>query len=178
MKIAVGSDIHGSLSALRAFLAQSDALGAEKILLLGDLYYHGVRNPLPDEYKPLEVATLLNARKKDLIVVRGNCDSEVDRTVSEFDMVPEAVLFLGEKRIHASHGDRYDAEHLPASEYDVVLYGHYHTGFIRRVGNTVVANPGSPSLPKGGTAPSFLLLDEKEITLYALDGALLDQQKL
>ena len=178
MKIAIASDIHGSLSALRVFLTQADALGADKILLLGDLYYHGVRNPLPDEYKPLEVAKLLNARKKDLIVVRGNCDSEVDRTVSEFDMVPEVVLFLGGKRIHASHGDRYDAERLPASEYDVVLYGHYHTGFIRKVGDTVVANPGSPSLPKGGTVPSFLLLDEKEITLYSLDGSVLDKRVL
>ena len=178
MKIAVCSDIHGSLSALRAFLDRADALGADKILLLGDLYYHGVRNPLPDEYKPMEVAALLNERREDLIVVRGNCDSDVDRTVSRFDMAAEAVLFLGGKTVHASHGDRFDAEHLPVGKYDVVLYGHYHTGFIKKIEGVTVANPGSPSLPKGGTKPSFLLLEEKKITLFDLGGGVLDAQEI
>ena len=178
MKIAVASDIHGSLCALCAFLKQAEALGAEKILLLGDLYYHGVRNPLPEEYKPFEVASVLNKIADKLIVVRGNCDSDVDQTVSDFTMASEAVLFLDGKTVHASHGDRFDAENLPVGRYDVVLYGHYHTAFIKKVGDTVVANPGSPSLPKGGTRPAFLLLDEKTITLYSLEGEVLQSQRI
>lgn len=178
MKIAVGSDIHGSLSALRAFLQRADALGAEKILLLGDLYYHGVRNPLPDGYNPLEVAKLLNERREQLIVTRGNCDSDVDLMVSEFDPAAEVVLFLGGKTVHASHGDRYDIDHLPKGKYDVVLYGHYHTAFIREKQGMVVANPGSPSLPKGGTLPALLLLEDGKISLFSLDGELLDHHLL
>lgn len=178
MRIAVASDLHGSLLYARAFFRQAEKLGAEKILLLGDLYYHGVRNPLPEGYAPLELSELLNANRERIIAVRGNCDSDVDVTVSEFDLTNSAVLFLGDKRVHASHGDKYDIDHLPAGEYDLVLYGHYHTGFIRKKEGVIVANPGSTSLPKGGTERSFLLLDETSISLYSLDGALLCAETL
>ena len=168
MKIAVASDIHGSLSCACDFLERAAALGAEKILLLGDLYYHGIRNPLPEGYAPLEVANLLNERRDDIIAIRGNCDSDVDMTVSEFDFAESVVLFIEDKKIHASHGDKYDIDHLPAIDCDVVLYGHYHTGFIKEKDGVIVANPGSTSLPKGGTPRSFLLLDESSIILYDL----------
>ena len=173
MKIAVASDLHGSLSYTRAFLEQADALGAEKILLLGDLYYHGVRNPLPEGYSPLALSELLNANRERILAVRGNCDSDVDVMVSDFDLTDTAVLLLGDKRVHASHGDKYDIDHLPAGHYDIVLYGHYHTGFIQEKEGVIVANPGSLSLPKGGTERSFILLEESSIALYSLSGALL-----
>ncbi len=178
MKIAVASDLHGSLLYARAFFQKADELGADKVLLLGDLYYHGVRNPLPDGYDPLRLSEFLNQNAHRLIVVRGNCDSAVDLTVSAFDFVESAVLMLGEKRVHASHGDKFDIDHLPLGEYDLVLYGHYHTGFIKEKGNTIVANPGSTSLPKGGTPRSFILLDEQSVSLYSLEGDLLDKKAL
>ena len=178
MKIAVASDIHGSLTAARAFVDQAAALGAEKILLLGDLYYHGVRNPLPEGYDPRGVAELLNKNAERIIAVRGNCDSDVDLTVSVFSMPAEAFLFFGGKLIHASHGDKYDIDHLPKGKADVVLYGHYHTGFIKEKAGVVVANPGSLSLPKEGTAKSFILLDEGAIRLYDLSGALIQERDL
>ena len=178
MKIAVVSDIHGSLVAARAVLQAAENLGAEKLLLLGDLYYHGARNPLPEGYDPRGVAGLLNDNADKIIAVRGNCDSDVDLTVSAFEMVKEAVLFLGSKVVHASHGDKYDIDHLPKGKADVVLYGHFHTGFIKEKDGVIVANPGSPSLPKEGTAKSFILLDEKAIRLYSLTGDLLAERAL
>ena len=178
MKLAVASDIHGSLPAAKAFLEKADALGADKILLLGDLYYHGVRNPLPEGYAPLALSEFLNEHRADLLVTRGNCDSDVDVTVSRFPLSSEVVLTLGSKTVHASHGDRFDLDHLPEGKFDVVLYGHYHTGFIREKDGVIVANPGSLSLPKGGTPQSYLMLDEEGIALFDLEGNLLCKQSL
>ena len=170
MKILVASDIHGSLPAAEAMIDLARSLGADKILLLGDLYYHGARNPLPAGYDPLAVSALLNRHKDRIIALRGNCDSDVDCTVSDFELAWEAWLFTGGKVIYATHGDRYHADHLPKGEMDLLLYGHYHTGFIREKEGLLIANPGSPSLPKGGTAPSFLLLTEDAIRLISLTG--------
>ena len=178
MKIAVVSDIHGSLTAAQAFLKAAQALGATKLLLLGDLYYHGVRNPLPEGYDPKGVAELLNANAQNIIAVRGNCDSDVDCTVSCFEMASEAVLFIGGKTVFCTHGDKYDIDHLPKGKIDLLLYGHFHTGFIERKGDLIVANPGSISLPKGGTAKSFILLEEAKISLYDLSGNLLREENL
>ena len=178
MRIAVASDIHGSLSAAYALMTAADKLGAEKLLLLGDLYYHGARNPLPEGYDPRGVAELLNQNASRIIAVRGNCDSDVDLTVSDFEMAKEAWLFLGGKTIYATHGDKYDIDHLPKGKVDVLLYGHYHTGFIKEKDGVIVANPGSTSLPKEGTRPSFLLIDDESIRLYALTGELLSERAL
>ena len=178
MKIAVASDLHGSLSFARTFFDKAKEFGADKILLLGDLYYHGVRNPLPEGYAPLALSEFLNEHSEDLLVTRGNCDSDVDVTVSRFSLSSEVVLTFGNKVIHASHGDRFDIDHLPKGRFDVVLYGHYHTGFIREKDGVIVANPGSLSLPKGGTPQSFLMLDEESIALYDLSGVLLCKKAL
>ena len=178
MRVAIASDIHGSLPAARTFLERADALGADKILLLGDLYYHGARNPLPDGYAPKEVAALLNGDKGRLLSIRGNCDSDVDVTVSDFDLLPAAILSIGGKTVFASHGDRYDINCPPKGEYDLVLYGHYHTCFIREKEGVIYANPGSLSLPKEGTPPAFLFLDEDKLTLYALTGDVLAERAL
>ncbi len=178
MKIAVASDIHGSLTAARAFLEKAAALGAEKILLLGDLYYHGVRNPLPDGYAPKEVAELLNENASRIIAVRGNCDSDVDVMVSSFEMAECAHILLDEKVVYATHGDKYDIDHLPKGKMDVFLYGHFHTGFIEKRDGIVVANPGSLSLPKGGTEKSFLLLEPTALTLFSLAGEVLQETRI
>jgi len=178
MKIAIASDIHGSYPAAEAFFYMAEKLGATRFVLLGDLYYHGVRNPLPEGYAPMNVAELLNARAKELIVIKGNCDSDVDQTVSVFEFQKSALLTLGDKTVFCTHGDRYDKDNLPCGAYDVMLYGHFHTGFIERKGDLLIANPGSLSLPKGGTEKSFLLLDEKRLALYALTGNLIAEAAL
>lgn len=178
MKIAVASDIHGSLTYARAFLDKAEKFGADKIVLLGDLYYHGVRNELPDCYKPIEVARLLDEYREKIIVVRGNCDSDVDLTVSHFDFHSSVVLFIGGKTVYCTHGDKVDKDHLPSGKYDALLYGHYHTGFIEKRGDLLIANPGSVSLPKGGTTRSFLLLNDGKVRLVSLAGDVLAEADL
>ena len=178
MKIAIASDIHGSLPAARAFLNEAERLGADKIVLLGDLYYHGVRNLLPEGYAPREVAELLNEKREKLLVIKGNCDSDVDRLVSCFDFAESGVLFLGGKTVFLTHGDHYDEKHLPAGKYDILLYGHFHTGFIKEKDGLIVANPGSVSLPKNDTEKSFLILTDDRIYLLSLDGKILDGRLL
>ena len=170
MKIAIASDLHGSLSFAREFFESAEKLGAEKVVLLGDLYYHGARNPLPEGYDPKGLSAFLNEKKEKLIVIKGNCDSTVDQTVSDFTFAESAVLFLGGKTIFCTHGDKFNKDELPKGKFDLVLYGHFHTGFIEKIGDTIFANPGSTSLPKGGTPRSFLLLTEEELTLFDLSG--------
>ena len=126
----------------------------------------------------MKVAELLNARKDKLLAVRGNCDSDVDKLVSDFEMQESVVLFLGGKSVFCTHGDKYDKDKLPRGKYDLMLYGHYHTGFIQEMGDMLVANPGSLSLPKGGTPKSFLLLDENSITLMTLTGEEISRRKI
>ena len=178
MKVAVASDIHGSYPSVVAFFFAAEKLGAERFVLLGDLYYHGIRNPLPEGYAPMKVAELLNERADDLLVVRGNCDSDVDVTVSSFDFLSSLVFTVGDKKVYCTHGDKYDKDHLPKGKYDVFLYGHFHTGLIEKREGLVLANPGSLSLPKGGTERSFILLDENELTLYSLEGKVLDETEI
>ena len=173
MKIAIASDLHGSLSFAREFFERAESLGAEKVVLLGDLYYHGARNPLPEGYDPKALSAFLNENKDRLIAVKGNCDSAVDQTVSDFTLAESAVLFLGGKTVFCTHGDKFNKDELPKGKFDLVLYGHFHTGFIERIGDVIFANPGSTSLPKGGTPRSFLLLTEEKISLYDLSGELL-----
>lgn len=178
MKIAVASDIHGSLTNARIFFEKAKEAGADKIALLGDLYYHGARNPLPEGYSPLELSAFLNENKSRIIAVRGNCDSNVDQTVSDFYLAESAVLLLDNKTVFLTHGDRFNKENPPKGDYDVLLYGHFHTGFIEKTERGVIANPGSLSLPKGGTEKSYLILSEKEICLYSLSGELLSRADL
>lgn len=171
MKILVASDVHGSRKFMEELAARFDAEGAEKLVLLGDIYNHGPRNPLPEGYDPMGVAKILNGLVSRLLVIKGNCDSDVDTLISDFEFVSEAVLFLEGKQIFLQHGDRYSIDSLPKNCGDAFLYGHYHTGFIERKGGVLVANCGSVSLPKGGTPRSYLLLDGGEVILKELSGA-------
>lgn len=175
MKIIIASDIHGSLTAAKALLAAAEREGAEQIALLGDVYYHGPRNPLPDRYDPKGVAALLNGRN-DLIVVKGNCDSEVDGMISSFRFAEDAYLFVG-KKIFLTHGHVYNIDNLPAG-CDAVFYGHVHYGFICEKDGVVVANPGSVSLPKNNSEKSYLLLDGTMLYLKNLEGKILEKRGL
>ena len=178
MKFLIASDIHGSKFYTEKLMQRFESQGADKLILLGDIYNHGPRNPLPEGYDPMGVAALLNARVKDLLVVKGNCDSDVDTLISDFEFVSEAVLCVGEKQIFLQHGDRFDKSNLPKNCGDCFIYGHYHTGFIERAGDVLVANAGSVSLPKNGTARSYLLLDGGELYLRDISGATICHKKI
>lgn len=178
MKYMVASDLHGSAFYARKLAERFAAEGADLLVLLGDIYNHGPRNPLPEEYAPMRVAQALNGLADRLLVVKGNCDSDVDTLISDFEFVSEAVLVSAGKRVFLQHGDRFSIDKLPKNCGDGFFYGHYHTSFIRRAGGVLVANPGSVSLPKEGTLRGYLLLEEGTVTLKDLAGSVADEQAL
>lgn len=178
MKILIASDIHGSAYYAQKIAERFVAEGADQLILLGDIYNHGPRNPLPQDYAPMEVAAVLNKLVDRLTVVKGNCDSDVDTLISDFEFVAEAVLFVEGKKIFLQHGDKFSIDHLPKNCGDALIYGHYHTGFISRKGNVLVANCGSVSLPKNGTAHSYMLLEGRTLTLKEIGGAVIDSAEI
>lgn len=178
MKYMIASDLHGSAFYARRLAEIFAAEKADMLVLLGDIYNHGPRNPLPEEYAPLKVAEVLNGLADRLLVVKGNCDSDVDTLISDFEFVSEAVLSDGGKRVFLQHGDRFSIEHLPKNCGSGFFYGHYHTSFIKRMGDVLVANPGSVSLPKQDTARGYLLLEKGTVTLKELGGAVLAEETL
>ncbi len=178
MKIFIASDIHGSAYYMKLALKRAEEEKADKIILLGDIYNHGPRNPFPKDYNPTEVAALLNGIKDKLIVVKGNCDSDVDKLISEFDFVEEVCLFSAGKTILCTHGHIYNKDCPPTTKFDAVVYGHFHTGFIEKKDGTLYINAGSVSLPKMDTAHSYIVIEGSGIYLKDLNGAVLDAAKL
>ena len=176
MKYMVASDLHGSAFYARKLAERFAAEGADLLVLLGDIYNHGPRNPLPEEYAPMRVAQVLNGLADRLLVVKGNCDSDVDTLISDFEFVGEAVLVSAGKRVFLQHGDRFSIDKLPKNCGDGFFYGHYHTGFVERRGGVLVANCGSVSLPKNGTPRSYIVVEDGTLTLKDLEGKVLASQ--
>ncbi len=172
MKYMFASDIHGSAWACRKLLETFDASGAERLILLGDILYHGPRNDLPREYDPKRVLAMLNGYKDKIYAVRGNCDSEVDQMVLEFPMMADyALLVLNGKTIYATHGHIYnETSRPPMQPGDALVFGHIHLPAARTMGENYLLNPGSVSLPKNGYPPSYGMLDGEWFTVSDFDG--------
>ena len=169
MKWLIASDIHGSAVFCRRLLEAYDREGAEKLVLLGDLLYHGPRNPLPEGYAPMETAGLLNARKGEILCVRGNCDAEVDQMVLEFPiMAPHMLLCAAGCEMLLTHGHR--LEELPAVPGGIVMMGHTHVPCCEEREGYVLMNPGSVSLPKAGTPRGYITLDDEGFLWKTLEG--------
>ena len=160
MKLLIASDLHGSSRCCRALLAAFEREQADRIVLLGDLLYHGPRNPFPEEYDTFAVTALLNSVKEKLLCVRGNCDSEVDQMVLEFPMLAEyAFLSVDGVNLCATHGHNYGPDKLPPlTAGDYLLCGHIHLPVRRQMGEITYLNPGSLSLPKENTPRSYMTL--------------------
>lgn len=178
MKILIASDVHGSNYAMNEIVKRLKDEDADKLILLGDVFNHGPRNPLPKEYAPLEVAKTLNSIKEKLIVIKGNCDSQVDTLISEFDFIENLCLVVGEKSVLLTHGHVYNKDSMPKTKFDAIIYGHFHTGFIEKIGDTLFINSGSVSLPKNDTPASYLCVDGNLILLKTLDGKVIKQTNL
>ena len=174
MKWLIASDIHGSAYFCRRLMECCEKEGAERILLLGDLLYHGPRNDLPRDYAPKEVIALLNARDKDILCVRGNCEAEVDQMVLSFPVMADtALLAVGGRILFATHGHIYNEEKRPPLHPgDILLQGHTHVPLCRVQKDFVCMNPGSVSLPKNDSWHGYMTLDtEQGIFLWKdLDG--------
>lgn len=170
MKLFFASDLHGSLSATKLMLEQFERSGADWLILLGDLLYHGPRNPLPASYDPAGVAECLNKYASQIIAVRGNCDSEVDQMLLSFPiMAGWQQVLIGRRRLFLTHGHDYGPLKLPPlNAGDVLVYGHTHIPAAEKSGDIYHFNPGSVSLPKGGYPPSFGVLSDDRLQVLAL----------
>ena len=171
MKILFLSDIHGVPSTLEAALAAADTLQPDKIVLLGDLLYHGPRNGVPNFYDPVKVAKILNGLKDRLVAVRGNCDAEVDQMMFEFPMMSDyAVLDAGSETFFLTHGHLFNEYQLPPIGMGTVLaHGHTHVPELKKLAcGITIFNPGSISLPKGGSSRSYGFFDGRELKHYVI----------
>ena len=175
MKYFIASDIHGSAYFCERMLEAFEREGAERMILLGDLLYHGPRNDLPRDYAPKRVIEMLNARRDRVLCVRGNCDTEVDQMVLTFPILAEyALLDVGGSLVFVTHGHRYNLASLPPLKPgDVLLHGHTHIPACETKEGITYLNPGSVSIPKDGSRSSYMVLEGGVFTAKDLDGEIL-----
>ncbi len=174
MKWMIASDLHGSAHYCRLLLEVFHRSGADRLVLLGDLLYHGPRNPLPAEYDPPAVAAMLNSVKEQILCVRGNCDADVDQLVLEFPILADyAFLATDSLTICATHGHVHGPDNPPPlGQGELLLCGHFHVPVCRNCGGYTYVNPGSASLPKDGTPHSYLLVEDSTLAWYDLESGL------
>lgn len=161
MKWLIASDLHGSARYCEALLNAFRREQADRMMLLGDLLYHGPRNDLPKEYDTRAVTAMLNGVRERLLCVRGNCDAEVDQMVLEFPIMADyCFLSIDGLCIFATHGHSYGPDNPPPlGEGEFLLCGHTHLPVRRKCGSFTYLNPGSLSLPKEGTPHSYMTLE-------------------
>ena len=163
MKWMIASDLHGSAYYCKKMVEAFEREGADRLLMLGDLLYHGPRNDLPRDYAPKEVIPMLNGLKNKLCCVRGNCEAEVDQMVLNFPVMADyCILPAGKKLIYATHGHIYNGKNPPPlAEGDILLHGHTHVPAWTEFGQgNVYLNPGSLSIPKENSPHSYMIFED------------------
>ena len=173
MKLMFASDIHGDHGCAAATLEKYREEKAGKLILLGDLLYHGPRNDLPRGYAPKKVIALLNENKNDLVCVRGNCDTEVDQMVLEFPILADyMMIFERGRRFFITHGHHYNTENPPLlSSGDLLIHGHTHVLAVTPFGDGLTyLNPGSVSLPKENNPPSYMIYEDGIFSIKDFEG--------
>lgn len=178
MKFLFASDIHGSAPACEAVLEHFEAEKAERLILLGDLLYHGPRNPLPEGYNPKAVIGLLNGLSLKPLCVRGNCDAEVDQMVLQFPIMADyAPLPLVNNHIaFLTHGHVFNLHQMPPlCPGDLLIHGHTHVHTVEHQEGITYINPGSVSLPHEGQPKTYMTLDweQNQFKIKAFDGTVL-----
>ena len=171
MRIVFLSDIHGVPSTLEAALNKADNLGYDKIVLLGDLLYHGPRNGVPSFYDPVNVAEMLNERAESIVAVRGNCDAEVDQMMVKFPIMEDyQILDAGNKKFFLTHGHLWNEYKIPPIGIaDILAHGHTHIPELKKLEcGLTIFNPGSVSLPKGESTRSIGYYDGEELSHYSI----------
>lgn len=172
MKWMIASDIHGSAYWCRRLVSAFEQEQADRLLLLGDLLYHGPRNALPQDYAPMEAAAMLNALKDVTLSVRGNCEAEVDQMVLDFPALADyALLDLGMALVFATHGHLFNEQRLPPlRKGDILLHGHTHVPVCEARDGWFLMNPGSVSIPKNGSPHSYMTMENGLFLWKDLEG--------
>ena len=178
MKLFIASDIHGSKYYAQKIVERFYAEKADKLILLGDIYYHGPRNPLPKDYAPMEVADILNKMEDKLVVIQGNCDAEVDQMISKFHFIPEFMIEMDGKKIWFTHGHKHNKDNIQKGAYDVLAYGHFHINFMEEIDGVFVINPGSVSLPKNNSVSGYITIENNVVKQHDIDGNVLYQKNI
>ncbi len=177
MKLMFASDIHGSAKYAELMRDIYMSEKAEKLILLGDLLYHGPRNDLPEGYEPKRVINLLNEMKGQILAVRGNCDAEVDQMVLEFPIMADyIILWLEGHMVFVTHGHKFNEDEMPMlGQGDILIHGHTHLRVAANRGDYYFFNPGSISLPKGDGEHSYMIYEDGVFTTKTLGGKTLEQ---
>ena len=175
MKYLVVSDIHGISKYLDKFEEIIRRENPDKIILLGDLFYHGFSKEY--EYSLEKQAQIYNKYKDIIVGIRGNCDTGLDEELLEFPLNQFVRIYINNKYYFFTHGHIYNMTNVP-DMCDVLVYGHYHTGFIRNRDNKYFINPGSLSLPRGGTINSYLVIEDNQVLLKDLRGEIIDEKTI
>lgn len=172
MKTLIASDIHGSAFYCRRLLDRFKEESCGRLLLLGDILYHGPRNDLPLEYAAREVASMLNDMKASIFCVRGNCDAEVDQMMLDFPIMADyAVIDTGERLIYATHGHIYNRDKLPPlKKGDILLHGHTHIPECSEQDGIIIMNPGSVSIPKSNSVHGYMTVEDGRFTWKDIEG--------
>lgn len=173
MKWVIASDIHGSAEYCEKLIAAYKRENGTKLLLLGDILYHGPRNNLPKEYAPKSVISMLNELKDEILCVRGNCDAEVDQMVLDFNIMAEyALLPIGERTVFITHGHKFNTKTPPMLKSgDILLHGHTHVPKCEEFDNGYLyLNPGSTSIPKENSPHGYMTFSDNEFLWKDLDG--------
>ena len=172
MKLFIASDIHGSAFYCKKMLESFEREKADKILLLGDILYHGPRNELPSEYNPKAVITMLNNYKNKILCVKGNCDSQVDQMVLEFPIMADyCIITDSETTIYATHGHIFNEDNIPPlCNGDILLHGHTHIPKKVVHDNYTYINPGSVSIPKESSHHGYMIYENGNFVWKDLNG--------
>ena len=176
MKIFIASDLHGSAEYCRQMIEAFAGEKADKLLLLGDILYHGPRNDLPESYSPKEVLKMLDAVNNKVLCVSGNCDAEIDKAVLPFPIVSDlGVIFVDGLNIYFAHGHRGEP---PLSKGDVYLMGHTHIPLNTVENGCYFLNPGSLSLPKEGSRHGYIVYENRKFLFKDLSGEVYDEVEI
>lgn len=172
LKLMIASDIHGALGPCEKLKELYESEKADRLILLGDLLYHGPRNDLPVDYAPKSVIKILNEMKNEILCVRGNCEAEVDQMVLEFPVLSDSLLlWLDGHMVFATHGHIYNESHLPLlKKGDILLHGHTHIPVLEKRENYILLNPGSVSLPKENNPQTYMIYEQNSFILKDLQG--------
>lgn len=180
MRLMIASDIHGSAKWCEQLLVAWQREKPDRLVLLGDLLYHGPRNDLPEGYAPKKVIAMLNDIAPHLLCVRGNCEAEVDQMVLSFPVMADyCVLLVDGHSIYVTHGHVYNEDNPPPLQLgDILLCGHTHIPCCHRHEDFIYVNPGSVSIPKQNTPHSYIMLEDGRMVWKDLDGREFLQVKL
>lgn len=191
MKLLIAGDIHGSAYYCEKLLALFEKLGAEKLVLTGDILYHGPRNDLPEGHAPKKVIEMLCPLSEKILCVRGNCEAEVDQMVLSFPCLAEYIMiFDGKRQIFLSHGHIHNPQNMPPlPKGSVLVNGHTHIPAFEKIGDITYINPGSVSIPKPQISENSanavkksehgcILLENDTVKFYTLDGEIYYEGRL